>query len=278
MYRRTRSYYRRRRKREEIGSYIRTLMWIMTVICILVVAVAVAVQTNSSKVIAAEMPVADVPVMIDEAKAIDVAQVMTSGPKLAARAATESVKAEAERVIMIDPGHGGMDGGCVFGDIVEKEINRKIAGRVADKLKEKGYRVVLARRGDDYIDKAERVEEANRRNARLYVSIHQNSCEDTGVSGIETWYDGSDESGENKRLAQLIQQETVRATGAKGRELVSDTELCVTSKTRMPACLIETGFLSNRKERNKLNSEEYQDQIAEGIVKGIDLYLNPKTM
>lgn len=278
MYQRTRRYYRRRRKREEIRSYIRTFMWVMTVICILVVAVAVALQTNSSKVIAAEVQETDVPVLIDEAEMIDVAQVMTSGPKLAAQTAAESVKAEAERVIVIDPGHGGMDGGCVFDNVVEKEINRKIASRVVDKLKEKGYRVMLARRGDDYIDKAERVEEANRQNARLYVSIHQNACEDESVSGIETWYDADDETGADKRLAQLIQQETVKATGAAGRELVSDTELCVTSKTRMPACLIETGFLSNKRERSKLDSEEYQDQIAEGIVKGIDLYLNPKTM
>lgn len=76
----------------------------------------------------------------------------------------------------------------------------------------------------------------------------------------------------------LIQQETVKATGAQGRELVSDPEMCVTSKSAMPACLIETGFLSNKTEREKLASAEYRDQIAEGIANGIDLYLNPKTM
>lgn len=278
MYGRTRRYYRAQRKREEIRGYMRTLMWILTVICILIVAVAMAVQTNTSKVVAAEAQTAEPPISVDESKMIDIAQTMTTEPKLVVSAAVKNAKAEAERAIVIDPGHGGMDGGCVFEDIVEKDINRRIARQVADKLREKGYRVTLARKGDELIDKTERVEEANRQNARLYVSIHQNSCEDESVSGIETWYDGSDGTGEDKRLAQLIQQETVKATGAQGRELVSDTELCVTSKTRMPACLIETGFLSNKKERNKLNTEEYQEQIAEGIVKGIDLYLNPKTM
>ena len=98
------------------------------------------------------------------------------------------------------------------------------------------------------------------------------------MAGIETWYDESDETSDSKRLAMLIQQETVKATGATGRELVSDPEMCVTSKSDMPACLIETGFLSNKTERANLCSAEYRNQIAEGIANGIDLYLNPKTM
>lgn len=95
----------------------------------------------------------------------------------------------------------------------------------------------------------------------------------------QTGDDGKEEvSGENRRLAQLIHQETVKSTGAEDRELMSDSELYVTSRTAMPSCLIETGFLSNDKEREKLSDREYQEQIAEGIVNGIDLYLNPKTM
>lgn len=270
----TRRYYRARRKREEIRGYLRTLAWVLTVICILAAAVAVAVQTNASRVIAAEISVAEPAVSVDESRMIDMARAAVTEPMLAVRTAAKSAAAQTERVIVIDPGHGGMDGGCVFENIVEKDINRKIAHRVADKLEEMGYEVVLARKEDELVDKTERVEEANRINARLYVSIHQNSCEDESVSGIETWYDDSAKTGEDKRLAQLIQQETVRATGARGRELVPDTELCVTSKTLMPACLIETGFLSNKKERGKLNTEEYQEQIAEGIARGIEMYLN----
>lgn len=277
MYARTRRYARRRRKREEIRGYVRTMMWVLTVICILVVAIAMAVQTNYSKVVAAEAWT-ETPILIDETKMIDVAQAVTSDSRHAAAVIVETVKAEADRVIVIDPGHGGMDGGCVFEGITEKEINREIARRVKDKLEQKGYKVSLARKGDEMVDKADRVEEANRQNARLYVSIHQNSCEDDSVSGMETWYDDTDAAGESKRLARLIQQETIRLTGAADRELVSDPEMCVTSKSKMPACLIETGFLSNREERKKLNTAEYQDKVAEGIANGIDLYLNPKIM
>lgn len=256
----------------------------VTILCIITVAVAMAVQTaKASKVIAAEAVVTDamttdVPILLDENNVTDVAQAVISGQLMITDKAQERARIEAERVIIIDPGHGGMDGGCVFGDIAEKDINRKIAYRVMQKLRIMGYCVELARTGDDYIDKTERVDMANGRNARLYVSIHQNSCEDKSVAGIETWYDENDETSDSRRLAMLIQQETVKATGAQGRELVSDPEMCVTSKSAMPACLIETGFLSNKTEREKLASAEYRDQIAEGIANGIDLYLNPKTM
>lgn len=284
MYGRSRNLYRAQRRKEEIRGYLGTMMWLVTVLCIITVAIAMAVQTaKASKVIAAEAVVsdaaaADAPIALDENNVTDVAQAVTSGQLLITDKAQERARIEAERVIIIDPGHGGMDGGCVFGDIVEKDINRKIAYRVIQKLRIMGYHVELARKGDEYIDKTERVDMANSRNARLYVSIHQNSCEDKGVAGIETWYDENDETSDSRRLAMLIQQETVKATGAPCRELVSDTEMCVTSKSTMPACLIETGFLSNKAERDKLASAEYRDQIAEGIANGIDLYLNPKTM
>ncbi len=284
MYGRSRSLYRKQRRKEEIRGYLGRMMWVVTVLCIITVAVAMAVQTaKASKVIAAEAVVTDamttdVPVLLDENNVTDVAQAVISGQLMITDKAQERARIEAERVIIIDPGHGGMDGGCVFGDIAEKDINRKIAYRVMQKLRIMGYRVELARTGDNYIDKTERVDMANGRNARLYVSIHQNSCEDKSVAGIETWYDENDETSDSRRLAMLIQQETVKATGAQGRELVSDPEMCVTSKSAMPACLIETGFLSNKTEREKLASAEYRDQIAEGIANGIDLYLNPKTM
>ena len=284
MYGRSRSLYRKQRRKEEIRGYLGRMMWVVTILCIITVAVAMAVQTaKASKVIAAEAVVTDamttdVPILLDENNVTDVAQAVISGQLMITDKARERARIEAERVIIIDPGHGGMDGGCVFGDIAEKDINRKIAYRVMQKLRIMGYRVELARTGDDYIDKTERVDMANGRNARLYVSIHQNSCEDKSVAGIETWYDENDETSDSRRLAMLIQQETVKATGAQGRELVSDPEMCVTSKSAMPACLIETGFLSNKTVRVNLASADYRVQSAEGIAIGIDLYLNPKTM
>lgn len=284
MYERTRRYYRSQRKREEIRGYLRTALWVLAVVCIIVVCVTMALQTTkASQVAAAEIVKPEPTTLVDEKNVVDIAQAVTAGQIPGAKKSGDSAKAaessaEAERVIVIDPGHGGMDGGCVFEDVVEKEINREIAWSVVKKLRSMGYQVVLVRQGDNYMDKQDRVDEANRQNALLYVSIHQNSCELDSVSGIETWYGENDETEDSRRLARLIQQETVRTTGAVGRELVSDSELCVINKSNMPSCLIETGFLSNKKEREKLCTEEYREQIAEGIVKGIDRYLNPKTM
>ena len=157
-------------------------------------------------------------------------------------------------------------------------MNLAIAKLVRDKLNGMGYQVIMTREEDAYIAKEERVENANASNADIYVSIHQNTFEDGAVEGIETWYDGSDSVRDSKRLAQLIHQETINTTGAVQRQIRDDAQLHVTGKTVMPACLIETGFLSNPGEREKLVSPEYQEQIAEGIVRGIDLYFHPKTM
>ena len=274
MYGRTRRYYRSQRKREEIGEYLRTALWILTLICIIVVCVTIALQARASQVIAAESTTLHATAFIGGNNMVDIVQTVISEQKPVATEVVDSADEKEERMIVIDPGHGGMDGGCVFDDVMEKDINREIALAVVEKLKSKGYQAMLARKGDDFVNKMDRVTEANRQNALLYISIHQNSYEMSSISGIETWYYADDKTGESRRLAQLIQQEAVKATGAVGRELVADTELCVLNKSNMPACLIETGFLSNKAEREKLCTEEYRDQVADGIVKGIDRYLD----
>ena len=148
-----------------------------------------------------------------------------------------------------------------------------------DKLEALGYKVIMARDSDVYVSKEERVEQANASQADIYVSIHQNSTDDgSDASGMEVWYDGSDKTRSNEKLARLIRQQTARSTQVVERELRGNADFHVTGNTDMPSCLIETGFLTNTDERNKLVTEEYQEQIAAGIVRGIDYYFHPKTM
>lgn len=192
---------------------------------------------------------------------------------------TESIVEERETpLIFVDAGHGGADEGCAREGIQEKMINLAIAKLVQSKLEDLGYDVVMAREDDTYIAKEERVQAANESQADLYISIHQNSSEATDVQGIEVWYDGTDTNRDSKRFAQLIWQQALRHTGAEIRELRDDAGFHVTGSTTMPACLIETGFLSNADERSKLVTPEYQEKIAEGIVQGIEYYFHPKTM
>lgn len=189
------------------------------------------------------------------------------------------IEENAIPVIFVDAGHGGADAGCSKAGVEEKTINLEIALKVRDQLEARGYKVIMARDSDVYISKEERVELANASQADIYVSIHQNSTDDgSDASGMEVWYDGSDETRANKRLAQLIRQQTAKSTQVVERELRGNADFHVTGSTDMPACLIETGFLTNEKERNKLVTEEYQEQIALGIVQGIDYYFHPKTM
>lgn len=181
-------------------------------------------------------------------------------------------------LIVVDPGHGGIDEGCSFDGIPEKDINLQIAMLLKEKLENMGFYVILTRNSDTYLAKEERVKLANLYMADAYISIHQNSCEDANARGVETWYDGTDETRDNKRLAQLIHRYVLKNTQAQERELKGDAQFYVTGRTMMPACLIETGFLSNETERGRLISEEYQEQIAQGIAEGIELYFHPKTM
>lgn len=190
----------------------------------------------------------------------------------------EAPKDPETPVIVVDAGHGGDDEGCSSEGVLEKDINLEIAKILQTKLVGMGYKVIMAREDDNYIAKEIRVEMANFNEADIYVSIHQNAYEESAVSGIETWYYGEDVSRDSKKLAQLIHQETIKNTGAVERELRGDADFCVTGKTTMPACLVETGFLSNQGERSILAAVAYQEQVAAGIADGIDLFFHPKTM
>ena len=208
------------------------------------------------------------------------AQELLPGPYGEENFAAAFPKEQEPFLIAIDPGHGGVDSGCVGKKAEEKDINLQIARELEKALIQKGYRVLLLREKDEFQDKMDRVEIANSYQADVYVSIHQNTYEgkDKTVGGIETWYDGTDASRDNQRLALLVHRETVKITGARGRGVIDSTELYVASKTLMPACLIETGFLSNPQEEKLLASADYQKKLAEGIAQGIELYFHPGIM
>ena len=182
-------------------------------------------------------------------------------------------------LIVIDPGHGGEDEGCSRDEVKEKEINLQLARMLADKLQELGYDTVLTREADEVsLLLEERVEVAEESGADLFVSIHQNACEESesAVAGIETWYCGNVEG--SRRLAQLIHMGMIEKSGAQDRELRESEELYVIRETSMPSCLVETCFLSNGQERELICNVEYQQKLISGIAQGIEYYFHPKTM
>lgn len=218
------------------------------------------------------------------AQAVSDARILTAklsnegGTRLSEEAGTRT----GPPVVAVDAGHGGEDEGSSRDGVMEKDVNLAIAKALEQKLEGSGYEVMMVREDDTYMTKEQRAEKANgadgRQKADIYVSIHQNIWEEPAAGGIETWYSEAEGARGSGRLAQLVHQETVRSAGAGAREMHSDAQFTVTGSTSMPSCLIETGFLSNPGERARLTEEEYQEKLAEGIARGIDLYFNPKTM
>ena len=176
------------------------------------------------------------------------------------------------RTIMLDPGHGGpTNPGCCYGGYEERHIALSVALKARDKLQSMGYTVVMTRDGDNNIGLYERSDKANNLGVDLYVSIHMNALENnTTYNGIETWYNENKE--QSRRLAQLIQDEASRATGAANLGIIPDTGLVVIRETNMPSCLLECGYMSNTSERNRLITDAYQDKLADGISVAIHNY------
>lgn len=180
-------------------------------------------------------------------------------------------------LVVIDPGHGGTDNGSSINGVYEQEINLEIALLLAERLEEAGIDTLLLRKDNDTsLSLDERVETAERAGADIYVSIHQNFYEgkDASVAGMETWFSGKLE--DSGRLARLVQEKTAEKTGANNRGVIESEELYVLREISIPACLIETGFLSSKGEREALQTEEYQKKIAEGIAEGIEGYFGGK--
>ncbi len=181
-------------------------------------------------------------------------------------------------LIVIDPGHGGTDTGCDRAGVMESEINMEIANRLSGKLKSLGFDTILIREDNTTdVSLEDRVAKAEAAKADMFVSIHQNAYDEDvdDIKGIETYYGKADGS---IRLAELVHKSAVETTGAADREIQGTGDLYVLCNTSMPACLIETSFLSSRSDRGNIVTGEYQDRMAEGIAQGINTYFNPKTM
>lgn len=182
-----------------------------------------------------------------------------------------------EPLIVIDAGHGGEDEGCSWEEQEEKNLNLRLANMLKETLEENGFRVLLTREEDEALSLEERVILANEAQGDLFLSIHQNASEDQMVHGVETWY-CEESSEQSERLAKLVQQYVVLYTKARDRGVVETDTLYVIRECNMPSCLVETGFLSNKDEREKLVTEEYMEKIVEGITDAVQLYFEPKKM
>ena len=278
----------------QIGRRRRSkLKRLFSVLCLMILMVTAGVFSGVRFVLADDGAGADV-VMIESVQLSDSINAEPGEPEAEVGEIVPLAEEQELRVplIVLDPGHGGEDEGCSREDVMEKTVNLQIAKKLAEKLRSMGYEVVLTREDDDTeVTLEQRVDIAEVAGGDIFISIHQNACDEkeSSASGIETWFYGCPEKveGENwfctccndsRRLAALVQTGAVSSTGASDRGLQESQELYVIRETSMPSCLVETSFLSNRKEREAISDEEYQDKLISGIAKNIDYYFNPKTM
>lgn len=166
--------------------------------------------------------------------------------------------------VVIDAGHGGRDGGCVWNGLVEKKLCLDTALRLEKILKAKGLRVVMIRRTDVEVDLDRRAAIANKAGKSVFVSIHYNASRDRSISGMEVFY----RSSTGKILAsKILRWMDVELRGIKRGVYHSDFK--VLRSTLMPAVLVECGYLSNLKEARRCATVAHRQDVAEAIAKGI---------
>jgi len=216
------------------------------------------------------------------------------------------------KIIVIDPGHGGKDpGGIGFYRIKEKNIVLPIAKFLKKELLNRGYRVYLTRENDKFITLKNRTKFANQKKADLFISIHCNIAhKHPEVFGIETYFLSPAKSERAKNVAKIensaignLQDTTqnIILNFLNRNRIIASTKFALDVQkslvfnlkkfykgikdggvrpapfwvlvgTNMPAILIETGFISNKKESLKLKNKLYQKRFAKSIADGIDNY------
>lgn len=190
------------------------------------------------------------------------------------------------KVILIDPGHGGIDGGACSNDgICEKNINLSISQKLEKILQSDGYKVILTRYEDTglYTEgktvREKKIEDLNKRvemkkdsNCDLFLSIHLNTFPQASCKGAQVWYSRFKDS---KKIADMMQENLKTDLDPSNHRLAKPAEThykVLRANDTMPGVIVECGFLSNYEEAHKLKEEDYQQKIAESLAKSISNY------
>ncbi|WP_102029446.1 N-acetylmuramoyl-L-alanine amidase CwlD [Salirhabdus sp. Marseille-P4669] len=190
------------------------------------------------------------------------------------------------KVIVLDPGHGGVDGGAVGADeTLEKDIALSTAKYLRDYLQQQGALVYMTREKDQDLaaegtqglskrkseDIRKRVQFIQEKEPDFFLSIHLNAIPSSRWSGAQTFYYPS--LGESEHLAKFIQSEIIRNLDNTTRQVQAINNVYILKNANAPGALVEIGFLSNPKERNLLKTDEYQQKMAASIYDGVLRYV-----
>ena len=203
-------------------------------------------------------------------------------------------RAAADAVVVLDPGHGGIDGGAESSDgMSEKDINLAIAAELKKELEKKNIQVILTRDEDEGLyDKSQkgairslktqdmqaRREVIDKADADLAVSIHLNSfTQDTSVRGAQVFYPSAGEeslTGESKKAAELIQEGLNKDINVTmSRSALGKSDVYLLQNITCPIVIVECGFLSNPVDAQNLKKSGHQKKIVKSMLKSICTYL-----
>ena len=176
--------------------------------------------------------------------------------------------------VVIDPGHGGLDPGAIgIRGIRETDVVLEVSKIVKKLLSEKGVKVRLTRNNEVDLDLPPRVSFANNTDADIFVSIHANASRGKrrDINGLETYYF---KGWRGRLLAKKIQKQILRVSPGSPDRGVKQGRFYVIKNTRMPAVLVEIGFLTGRLDARRLEKTAHRKRIAYAITKGILEYLS----
>ncbi len=205
------------------------------------------------------------------------------------QATTTTTNYIPEKLIIIDPGHGGRDAGASGSNgVSEKDINLKISQKLKLMLEQNGYQVLLTRDNDVSLhDEGAKNKKAsdirNRKkfikenNPKLMVSIHLNHFSESKYYGAQVFYPPDSES--SKLLAKLIQDELkLKINNNNNRQAKRIDTVLLLKDISITSVIVECGFLSNHDEELLLNTDNYQKELATAICSGILKYISYPTI
>ncbi|KUF29555.1 N-acetylmuramoyl-L-alanine amidase [Lysinibacillus sp. F5] len=185
----------------------------------------------------------------------------------------QTAKPLQNRIIILDPGHGGKDPGTVKGSVSEKSITLKVSTQVKQLLENAGAKVYMTRTGDTYPSLQDRVDFTQANYGEIFVSVHVNSAANASAQGTETYYAIStgDMYQEDIDLATFVNNQIVNNLNMKNRG-VKQEQYYVIRNMVIPSILVELGFLTNTEDHNKMTNDQYVKLFAESIYNGILQY------
>lgn len=196
-----------------------------------------------------------------------------------------------KKTVVIDAGHGYPDGGAVGNNgTIEQDINLKIAMNIQSLLERSGANVIVTRSDDNNIadegyEKIRDLKRSDMKNrkairdsygADIFVSIHMNKFPDSSSKGAQVFY--ADSPSESKILGECIQSELILLCDPENKRVAKKAEdtIYLLKDSKIPAVIIECGFLSNPREETLLNTEEYRQRISWSVYSGIQKYFEQK--